>query len=99
MGSGVSRVKTGSFNGTAALLEVRTVGFRPSRVELKNVGGLTEGDWHKDMADDEMIVHVTAGDMTLVTSGGIIPLSDGFSIGSNADVNGSGELVHWTAYE
>jgi hypothetical protein len=63
------------------------------------VGGLAKADWHGDMADDSMVLQITAGTMTLETSDGIIPLSDGFSIGANSDLNVDAELIHWTAYE
>jgi hypothetical protein len=99
MSSGVNRVVNGSVSGTGALISVRTVGFRPKKVELINIGGLVTAEWHNDMADDSMIKRVTAGDMTAPTSDGIIPLADGFSIGADADVNAAGELIHWTAYE
>lgn len=100
MSSGVSRVVNGSLTGeTGVVKEVHTVGFRPKRVEVFNVGGLAKADWHSDMADDSMVLQITAGTMTLETSDGIIPLSDGFSIGANGDLNVDDELIHWTAYE
>jgi hypothetical protein len=99
MASGGSRVVTGAFVGTAADLEVRTVGFRPRRVDLTNVTGLVTASWQDTMADDSMCLRVTAGDMTFPTTNGITPLSDGFAVGANADLNASAETVHWTAYE
>jgi len=103
MSSGVSRRKTGAVTGTGSAINVRTVGFRPRRVELLNVGGNAIGRWQDTMADASMQKVVDSGagatDISLVTSGGITPLSDGFTIGADTDINASGELVHWLAEE
>lgn len=99
MSSGVSRVMVGSFIGTGADLEVRTVGFRPKAVQLLNVGGLAKGDWVQGMADDSAVKQITAGTISLITSDGITPLSDGFAVGADTDLNVSGELVRWVAFE
>ncbi len=99
MGSGVNRVVVGSVTGTGSIINVSHVGFRPKRVTLDNVGGLVTASWHKDMADASAIIRVTAGDMTFVTSDGVTPLAGGFRIGADANINASGELIHWTAYE
>lgn len=99
MSSGVARMVTGAVLGTAALLNVRTVGFRPRRVELENSGGLASGVWQDSMADDSVLKRVTAGTQTFPLSGGVIPLSDGFSLGTDSDLNVAGELIHYTAFE
>lgn len=97
MASGGSRKMTGSFVGTGADLEVRTVGFRPKHVQIINIGGLCTAEWVAGMADDSMVLRVTAGTMTVPTTNGITPLSDGFAVGANADLNVSGELCRWVA--
>lgn len=99
MASGNSRVVTGAVNGTGADIDVRTVGFRPRRVELENVTGLVTASWSDHMADESMVKRVTAGTMTFPTTLGVTPLSDGFTIGADTDVNVDGELIHFTAYE
>lgn len=98
MSSGVQLSKNGAVLGTGANLDVRTVGFRPRRVELFNEGGLVTAIWTDSMADAAGIKRVTAGDAT-VMSAGVTPLSDGFRIGTDADVNAAGELIHWVAHE
>jgi hypothetical protein len=98
MSSGVQLTKNGAITGTGANLDVRTVGFRPRRVELINLTGLVTAEWVDTMADGTGIKRVTAGDMTAMTVG-ITPLSDGFRIGTDADVNGAGEQIHWVAHE
>ena len=100
MSSGVNRVLTGAVEGVAAAdLDVRTVGFRPKKVELLNEGGLASAVWTSSMKDGEMLKQVTAGTMTKVTATGVTPLSDGFRLGQDADMNVAGELVHWVASE
>ena len=99
MSSGVSRVRTGSVNGTGSAIDVEVVGFRPQRVVLENVGGLVKATWNRDMADASACKVVTAGTISLITSNGITPLANGFTIGADSDINASGELIHWTAFE
>lgn len=99
--SGGTRIKTGAYIGTGALLNVRTVGFRPKKVELLNEDGLVAAFWTDSMADDsahKIINHDTAQN-AVITSNGIIPLSDGFSVGTDADLNTDTEKVHWVAHE
>lgn len=97
MASGGSRKMYGSFVGTGADMEVRTVGFRPKHVHIVNITGLCEAEWLLGMADDSMVLRITAGTMTVPTTNGITPLSDGFAVGANADLNVSGELCRWMA--
>lgn len=99
MGSGVSRVMTGSLIGTGSAIDVRTVGFRPQRVVILNVTAPARGEWHDTMADASALKQITAGTASFVTTNGITPLSDGFTLGSDADLNTAAEVVHWVAYE
>lgn len=99
MASGVQRVLTGAVTGTGSAISVRTVGFRPRKVELLNTDGLATAQWTSSMADDSFVKRVTAGTMTAPTSGGVTPLSDGFTIGTDSDINASAETIHWVAYE
>jgi hypothetical protein len=89
----------GAFTSDGNLKTVSTVGFRPRKVELINEGGLVTGEWVEGMADDSVSKRITSGTMTVPTSGGVIPLSNGFSLGADADLNASGELVRWSAHE
>lgn len=100
MSSGVQLSKNGAVTGTGANLDVRTIGFRPRRVELINLSGLVTAEWTDTMTEGRGIKRVTAGDMTQIAAlAGITPLSDGFRIGADADVNVSGEVIHWVAHE
>lgn len=89
---------TGVVKGTGALLNVykEKVGARPYSVKLFNVTQNSHATWTDKMADDSCQLDKTAG-VSLVTSGGIIPLASGFSIGTNADINTSGDTIHFEA--
>ena len=99
MASGTSRVVRGSFVGTGSALNVRTVGFRPRTVKIHNLDGLAKAHWQDTMPDAAGWKVVTAGTQSYVTSNGITPLSDGFQLGADADLNVAGEVVHWEATE
>jgi hypothetical protein len=99
MASGTSRVVRGSFVGTGALLNVRTVGFRPRTVRLWNIDGLAKAHWQDGLPDAAAWKVITAGTQSYITSNGVTPLSNGFSLGADADLNVSGEVVHWEAVE
>ena len=99
MSSGVSRVMTGAILGTGVAINVRTVGFRPRKVELINADSGDQMDWSSSMADAAGYKRVAAGTGAMVSSGGVTPLSSGFTLGTDADMNAAGETVHWIAYE
>lgn len=100
MASGAKSPAVGSFKGTGAVLNVRTVGFRPRYVLVVNVSAdNAKGEWFDGMADDSAVKHITDGTISVITSDGITPLSDGFSLGADADLNVDGELVRFAAFE
>lgn len=98
MSSGVQLSKNGAFYGTGANIDVRTVGFRPRRVELYNEDGLCSAVWTDDMANAAGLKQITAGTMSKMTLG-VTPLSDGFRLGADTDLNVAGEKVYWVAHE
>lgn len=100
MGSGGSRVMTGAITGTGADLDVRTVGFRPGDVKLLNEDGLATAVWTETMADGLALKEITTGVKSMTAAGdGVTPLSDGFRLGADSDLNVDGEKVHWIATE
>lgn len=99
MGSGRSRQVIGSFTGTGAEIEVRSVGFRPSQVELINVDGVAIARWTAQMADASALKEITDGTKSFITTDGITPLSNGFKLGADTDLNVDGELVHYVAVD
>ncbi len=98
MASGGIRKKSGSVLGTAASLSIRTCDFRPNHVIVRNVTSGICLEWTDTMADASGVKTAAAGDRTFVTTNGITPLSNGFTLGTDT-VNGSAEVLQWTASE
>jgi len=104
MGSGGKRQVRGSFVGTGADKDIKTVGFRPGKVELYNVTGNCTAVWSESMADASMQKVVDSGtnttDIIFVASAtGITPLAEGFRLGADTDLNVVAEVVHFVATE
>lgn len=95
---------SGVVMGTGALITVNKekCGFKPRMVKLINKTGLCSAEWLDTMANDSMQKSADSGagavDNVDVTSNGIIPLASGFSIGTDADLNVSGEAIHYEAW-
>ena len=92
--------RTGLFRGTGADLEVSgdKVGFRPTRVEVKNLTQNTSAWWAEDMADDSMSKTITDGTQSLVTANGITPVGSGFQLGADTLLNGSEDEIHFECW-
>lgn len=99
MASGAAKVIRGSFLGTGADIDIRSVGFRPRSVKLWNIDGIATAVWLDGMADASAFKEITAGTKSVITTLGITPLSDGFRLGADTDLNVSGELVRFEATE
>lgn len=94
----VTRIKTGTQNGTGAAISV-VCGFRPRYVKVVNVasGGLCSIEHIDTMAAASGFKGITAGTKTFISSNGITLNDFGFTIGADADVNVSGEAIHYIA--
>lgn len=103
MASGASSIAVGSFVGAGASKDVQTVGFRPKYVKLLNVTGNCKAEWVQGMADASAQKTVDSGagtsDISLITSGGVTPLADGFTLGADSDLNVSGEIVQYVCFD
>jgi hypothetical protein len=100
MSSGTQLSKNGAVIGTGANLDVRSVGYRPRRVELFNETGLVTAIWTNSMTEGRGLKAITAGTISLIGAGlGITPLSNGFRIGADTDLNVVAEHIHWVAHE
>lgn len=97
MSGGSLPVRTGSYESDGNALTVDNVGFRPKRVRFVNEGTGAEAEWQDTMPDDSVRTHDSGTD-AFATSDGVTPQEDGFAVGTNAVVNTSGEVVHWTAW-
>lgn len=98
MSSGVQRRVQGAFIGTGSEIEIRTVGFRPTRVELYNADDPGFLVWFAGMPDASGFKHVDDAS-TFLSSNGITPLSNGFKIGADSDMNANTEKVFYEAFE
>jgi hypothetical protein len=94
MASGASKIIRGAFKGTAADLDVRGIPFKPRSVKLWNEDGLCSGVWIEGMADGTGLKTITAGTISALVAG-ITPLSDGFRLGNDSDLNVAGEKVYY----
>jgi len=97
-GDGVSRVATGRYldTGTVAAYDFEC-GFQPKYVRICN---LTSGDmmeWFEGMADASAAKQVAAGTRSLITTLGVTPLTTGFTMGLDTDVNVTSEQISWLA--
>jgi hypothetical protein len=105
MSSGVNRLMVGSFNGTGSAITIKGLGFPqgPRVVELRNVDGNAIATYIKPMADASMQKAADSGagetDLSFETTNGITPVTDGFTVGADTDLNVSGELVYYAAFE
>ncbi|MEK7572063.1 MAG: hypothetical protein AAB553_07365 [Patescibacteria group bacterium] len=98
-GSGTFDMTNGSYTGTGSGFSITGLGFAPDLVMVK----------HHDQIFDQYAVwrsRVMVGDIShyfgnaaSTFAGGITALgSDGFTIGTNATVNDSGDTYYWTAF-
>jgi hypothetical protein len=98
-GSGNFYMANGSYTGTGTSFSISGLGFRPDLVIIK----------HNDQATDQYAVFRTSlmvGDRTAyfanaatVFTGGITSLdTNGFTVGTSATVNTSGDTYYWTAF-
>ncbi len=101
MASGGNRRVRGSFEADGNAIDVTAVGFKPAEVILYNTSGDAQATWQNSMPDGSMqkaADNGTATRISLVTGGdGVTPLGAGFRLGADADLNVSGETVHWVA--
>jgi hypothetical protein len=74
------------------------LGFRPRAVEVVNETGLVTAFKSDTMDGSKGAKRVTNGTMTFPTD--LITIeSDGFTIGTDADLNAAGEALHYVAWQ
>jgi hypothetical protein len=97
-GDGIARIATGSYvdTGTAAAFDI-TCGFEPRYVCVKNQTSGDQIEWFDGMTDAHGIKRVAAGTASAITSLGITPLTDGFTVGLDTDINVTSEQLRWIA--
>ena len=82
--------------GTVAAFDL-TTGFKPRYVRVINTTSRDMMEWFEGMADDSAIKTVAAGTRTIITSNGITPLGNGFTVGLDTDVVVTSEQLSWLA--
>ena len=94
----MTNVATGRYltDGTAAAFDI-TTGFKPRYVKVVNNTSRDEIVWIEGMADASGNKRVAAGTGTLITTLGITPLSYGFTVGLDLDINVTSEQLSWIA--
>lgn len=97
-GDGIVRFASGNYlnDGTVAAFDI-TCGFTPRYVCVQNETSRDGMEWFEGMANAEAVKTVAAGTRTLITSNGITPLDDGFTIGLDTDVVVTNEQLSWYA--
>ena len=97
MASGVQRL-AGTFIATGALQSVLTVQWRPKKVTVYNrTTGITL-EWNEAFEDASGKKTLAAGTVSFVTTGGITPVSNGFTLGTDS-VNTAAAVCYWEAFQ
>ncbi len=95
--SGQNWVKRGTLKGTGALITI-TCGFKPVKVSVFNVVGLAKAEKTENMGDDRAYKTITDGTASYPTD--LIAMTDnGFTIGTDSDLNVADEDLHWVAHQ
>lgn len=96
----VTNIATGKYidTGTVAAIDI-TCGFKPRYVKVVNTdgSGLVMIEWFEGMADDSAIKTASNGDRTTITTLGITPADNGFTIGYDTDLLYTSEQIYWLA--
>ena len=86
-------------SSTAAAFKI-TTGFLPRYVCVQNLTastGLVKLEWYEGMADDSALKTAIDGTRSIITSLGITPAADGFTVGLDTDLNVINEQLSWFA--
>ena len=101
--AGKLNVVTGKIvaDGNAANI---SIGFVPSVVQIFNYTNPSQHNWYKGMTAAYCEQQVTAGDKTIVTTGGISEYAGdathapGFTIGADSVLNTNADVLYFVAY-
>ena len=95
--SGANRVKRGRLAGTGSNIKINCQ-FPPVKVELYNEDAPASA--HKTDSMDGAFAHLRVTGGTGSHADSVCTLeTDGFTIGDQADINTSGETIHWMAWQ
>ena len=82
--------------GTVAEFDL-TIGFKPRYVKVVNTTSRDMLEWFEGMDDASAVKTVAAGTRTIITTLGITPLENGFTVGLDLDVVVTSEQLSWLA--
>lgn len=99
MSSGVRLGNSGSFVSNGAAKSVKVPGFKPRYVKVVNGASGASLEWFDGMPDDSALKTPADGNVAMTSSAGITPLDDGFTLGADAAVNNSGDVVYYRCEE
>ena len=96
---GIVQRAVGSYisDATAAAFNI-TLGFKPRYVRVVNEDGDCYYEWFEGMADSEAMKMLTGGTYAKQTTHGITPLSYGFTVGLDTDINVTSQQLSWVAF-
>ncbi len=94
MASGDSRIYKGAYVGTGSVLSIEAPGFKPRFVILINTSDPALGVHIEGMADDSCWTQ-EAGTTAFSTSDCVTLDDDGFDVGTDAQLNTDGDVVHY----
>lgn len=81
----------------------RCIGFKPTIVKVYNRTTNVQAVWNRVMPDASLQKVVDSGsgttDVSFVTSNGITPTFNGFTIGTDSSVNNASDVIYWEAYK
>lgn len=90
----------GQVAGTGSAISI-VCGFKPLSIRIFNRTQNAQGFWTASMPDASAQLTVDSGsgttDVSFITSAGITPTFNGFSIGTNASLNTSSDVIYWEA--
>lgn len=86
--------------GTGASLDVTIPGRKARRVELINATNLVKAEWFEGMAEESAFKNKNDASTqnSLITAHGIKPIDGGFNIGTDSDLNSSGDTIYYICY-
>jgi hypothetical protein len=82
--------------GTVAAMAI-VLGYKPRYVKVINNTSGDQMEWIQGMADASAFKKVAAGTTSLITSNGITPTANGFTLGLDTDVLVTSEQITWVA--
>ena len=97
-----ANVASGEVVGTGSAFNV-ICGFKPKHIRIMNRTDNSHSEWNDAMPDASAQLTIDSGagstDVSFITSNGITPLYNGFTIGTNAALNTASDVVYWTAWK